>query len=189
MGSMLDALCMLTLQFPHCAWKASRLQAHVKDGGLWRAEHQVQEDCSSALGSGRNLPCEGLFLLPNFSRLEGERTTLEFWKLTTCLVSEVHSWREILPGDESYLKSHTVSDVYGIETIPGSLDFTLDAEINKHVWNCWDGMNILRMWEGYESAGVGRDQSGVVHTEYRCPPQFIYEALTHRVAVSEGMIA
>ena len=86
-----------------------------------------------------------MFLLPNFSCLEGECTTLEFWKLNTCLVSEVHSWREILPGDESYFKSHTVSDVYGIEMIPGSLDFTLDAEINEHVWNCWDGMNVFRV--------------------------------------------
>lgn len=73
--------------------------------------------------------------------------------------------------------------------IPGSLDFTLDAEMNEHVWNCWDGMNVFCMREGYEFVGVGRDRRGMVYTEYRCPPQFIYEALTPRVAVSEGMIA
>lgn len=188
-GSVLDALCMRTLKFPHCAWEASRLQAHVKDGGLWRAGYQVQEDYSWALGSHRNLPCEGLFLLSNFSCLEGECTTLEFWKLTTCLVSEVHSWRGILPGDESYLMSHNVFDVYGIEMIPGSWDFRLDAEMNENVWNCWDGMYVFCMWEGYEFVGAGRDQSGMVHMEYRCPPQFIYEALTSRVSVSEVTIA
>lgn len=72
--------------------------------------------------------------------------------------------------------------------IPGSLDLPLDAEMNEHVWNCWDGMNVFCMRRGMNLWGWGETE-GMVYTEYRCPPQFIYEALTPRVAVSEGMIA
>ena len=86
----------------------------------WRAEYPGRSDYSWALRSSGISPfCVlGLlvthhpFLPSSFSLLECDHLsygcpTIIFWKCITCLISQVLSWREILPQNEWYLESHT----------------------------------------------------------------------------------
>lgn len=82
----------------------------------WGSERSAKEDHSQALrfnifplGSGLSwdltlLP-SCLFLLLEWECLPHAFPTVVFWKHTTCLVSQVHSWRRICLS-ESYLESH-----------------------------------------------------------------------------------